>query len=375
MSLAPLDLESLIPQAGAFKQRLAAAKDAMPSRDFEWYRYDSMANLQHLNALLHGKHRDLATMIGSDPVLDFGCADGDWAFFLESLGVPVIAFDHHRTNHNGMAGVRALREHLQSSVDVRELDLDANFELPKGEFGLAMLLGILYHLKNPFYVLDAISRQARYCLLSTRVMRMLPDGETNVSQFPVAYLVGESELNQDNSNFWIFTETSLKRIAERANWRVLAFNTVGDCHASDPVHPEHDERAFCLLQSVYGMRHLNLLEGWHPPEASGWRWTERRFSVEFENASSMALELYIPPALVERFGPITLKAQVNKRPLDPQTFHAAGDAVYRRALPNDSSLLLAFELDHALPPSQSDHRELGVIIARLVLDKASDTVR
>ena len=92
-------------------------------------------------------------------VLDFGCADGDLAFFLESLGLKVLTFDHVRTNHNGMMGVRALKQALNSNVEIHELDLDNNFEIPEGRFGLALVLGILYHLKNPFYVLETISKQ------------------------------------------------------------------------------------------------------------------------------------------------------------------------------------------------------------------------
>ena len=50
-----------------------------------------------------GDHRDLVELSsGGCPFLDFGCADGDLAFFLESLGMKVLSFDHVRTNHNGM---------------------------------------------------------------------------------------------------------------------------------------------------------------------------------------------------------------------------------------------------------------------------------
>ena len=106
-------------------------------------------------------------------------------------GLKVLTFDHVRTNHNGMMGVRALKQAAESNVQIHELDLDNNFEIPEGRYGLALVLGILYHLKNPFYVLETISKRARYCLLSTRITRLLPDRTTDVSKIPMAYLLGK----------------------------------------------------------------------------------------------------------------------------------------------------------------------------------------
>ena len=253
----PTDIGDLVSRGEEFAKVLEEAKQRVPPSRWEWYRYDSLANLQHLDQLLTGDYRDLVKLSAGDPVLDFGCADGDLAFFLESLGLKVLTFDHVRTNHNGMMGVRALKEELNSSVEIHELDLDNNFEIPEGRYGLALVLGILYHLKNPFYVLETISKRARYCLLSTRITRLLPDRVTDVSKIPMAYLLGETELNADATNFWIFSEAGLRRIVERANWRVVAFRTIGDTEGSDPVSLDHDERAFCLLESVYGMGHLD----------------------------------------------------------------------------------------------------------------------
>ena len=84
---------------------------------------------------------------------------------------------------------------------------------------------------------------------------------TDISKIPMAYLLGETELNADATNFWIFSEAGLRRIVERANWRVVAFRTIGDTEGSDPVSLDHDERAFCLLESVYGMGHLDYWMG------------------------------------------------------------------------------------------------------------------
>lgn len=353
----------LAERANQFAAALREAKTRINPKNFEWYRYDSLGNLKHLDRLLSG-HSNLLNLADEKPILDFGCADGDLAFFLESMGLRVVTFDHVRTNHNQMLGVRALKKELGSNIEIHELDLDSNFEIPSGDYGLALLLGILYHLKNPFYVLEAISKRARFCLLSTRITRFLPDRKTDVSKVPMAYLLGEDELNADITNFWIFSEAGLRRLVERANWRVVEFVPIGDTKASDPHSLDHDERAFLLLESVYGMGHLDLREGWHNPEPAGWRWTEKRFRLKLSGANVLTMKLYVPPELIERFGPVTLSAEANGVALAPQTYESPGNAIYSRRLPG-GEIDLTFEVSDAFPPGKADERELAMIVARL----------
>ena len=193
-----------------------------------------------------------------------------------------------------------------------------------------------------------------------------PDRKTDVSQVPLAYLLSDTELNEDDSNFWIFSDAGLRRIVDRSHWRVLNFITVG-ANDSDPVSLQHDQRAFCLLQSVHGMRHFNLLHGWHAPESSGWRWTAKQFAVSLEDAKSITVEMFIPAELLEGPSAITLSAEANGRALAPETYDAPGKAVYTSSLP-PGPVEVTFTLSHAFPPSAADARELGIIVARLLAD-------
>ena len=68
---------------------------------------------------------------------------------------------------------------------------------------------------------------------------------------PAAYLVREDELNRDNTNYFIFSETGLRVMLHRAHWDVRDYISVGDTVHSDPVRPDRDERAFCLVRSRY----------------------------------------------------------------------------------------------------------------------------
>jgi hypothetical protein len=67
-----------------------------------------------------------------------------------------------------MCGACTLARELGSTARLWDVDLDSRFEVQR-HYGLALMLGVLYHLKNPFYALEQAAQHARYCILSTRV--------------------------------------------------------------------------------------------------------------------------------------------------------------------------------------------------------------
>jgi hypothetical protein len=359
------DVHELIGLARDFRRRLDAVKSTH-SGGFEWYPYDSLSNLAHFDKLLSGQRRDIPALAAGKPILDAGCADGDLAFFFESLGCEVHAVDHPVSNHNGMAGVYTLKEALGSKIEIHAADLDAQFSLPRTHYSLAFLLGALYHLKNPFYVLEKLSQHCNYCLLSTRIARAYPDG-TPIGERPVAYLVDDLELNADDSNFWIFSPAGLRRLLKRAHWEVLDQISAGDSAGSDPV--SRDERTFCLVRSTWALANVDLLEGWHEAESEGWRWTMRRFAAKSRPARALRLKFYVPPRIIEELGPVTLSVSANGRALRPERYERPGDQVYERRLPeSEAELHLEFALDRCLVLANDDERELGVVVAALELE-------
>jgi SAM-dependent methyltransferase len=340
---------------------LEAVKESLGPQEFEWYPYDSFGYIARLDLLLKGRLAVMRAMAGEEPVLDTGCGDGALSFFMESLGCRVDAIDNPPTNHSGMRGVRKLKEALGSAVEIHAMDIDAQFELPKERYGLTLLLGILYHLKNPFYVLEKLAKHSHYCLLGTRVARVTPKGAP-MRKEPLAYLVDEMETNGDPTNFWIFSEEGLRRIMRRAGWETREFMTAGCLTDSDPVRGDRDERAFCLLESrLLAPRYApKLLAGWHPEE-EGWRWTKKEFSVSLPPdplISPRALQLRFH--LYEGLGPLTVRATVNGRRLEPETFRSAGEHVYRAVLPPDVVTLGAAQVDFELDKTLPD--DLGLIV-------------
>ncbi len=197
-------MKEFVARGREFLERLNRAK-AGAHADFEWYRYQSLTNVTHISDLLGDRHDYILDLAREKGVLDAGCADGDLAFFFESLGCDVVAMDHPAPNHNGMRGVRLLKQILHSNVTVREVDLDSQFAVPDRRFGLSLFLGALYHVKNPFYILETLAKCSEYCLLSTRVAQRFPFIGRIPEKASLGYLLDAEELNADDSNFWIFS--------------------------------------------------------------------------------------------------------------------------------------------------------------------------
>jgi len=256
MDIALVDMESQ-----RFRRALVKKKRALAPSEFGWYPYGTLNIFHVLSDLLTGDNRDFLSRVGDGLIVDIGAADGDLAFFLESLGYRAHIADFAPTNYNNCRGMRLLKQAFNSSIEILEVDLDSQFKLPADRYELAFFLGILYHLKNPYLALESLAKQARYAFISTRVTRfnVAPGAEgteVNPSRIelrdaPVAYLVGADETNNDATNFWMFSQAGLRRILQRCGWDILDFMTIGNTKDSDPATAQGDERAFCYARSRY----------------------------------------------------------------------------------------------------------------------------
>jgi tRNA (mo5U34)-methyltransferase len=244
-----VDIDHLTAQLPAQIERMRAAREAIDN-DFPWYPYDILGNVAHLDAMLTGEHRNLDMLAQGQPVVDIGAADGDLAFTLEQVGGwELDIIDTAPTNMNGLRGAKALRDHFRSSVQIHDIDLDQQFVLPRPRYGLVLLLGILYHLQNPYYAMKELASRSAYCVLNTKVARFAGPLRTPIADLPVGYLVAPEETNNDPTNFWIFSPAGLERLVNRTGWDVLDRRNVGNTVDSDPSTPENDERMLMLLRS------------------------------------------------------------------------------------------------------------------------------
>jgi 2-polyprenyl-3-methyl-5-hydroxy-6-metoxy-1,4-benzoquinol methylase len=241
-----MDGNFLLQESNLFNEHLRKIKSQLDC-EFPWYPYGTLNNFIHLCDIFNNFNLDKITEINSE-VLDIGGADGDLAFFFEKLGFRVTLIDKKETNFNQLKAANLLKKTLSSNVEIQEIDLDSMFNFIEKKYKLVIFLGVLYHLKNPFYILEKLSKQADYLLINTRVAKYSPDG-VDISNLPVSYLVAPDETNNDSTNYWIFSNFGLKRLFDRTGWEIISSSNVGDTVNSNPRDSKHDERTFALLKN------------------------------------------------------------------------------------------------------------------------------
>lgn len=336
----------------------------------DWYPYQTIATVRLLAPLLRAHFGDLVRAAASGPMLDIGCGDGDLALFLATLGCRVTAIDNPPTNYNWMKGVRALSGRLNLPIEIVEMDVDSQFTLSSGPYGFALLLGILYHLKNPFYVLETMARHVRYCVISTRVATETKS-KIRIGAEPVAYLLDRRELNDDPSNFWIFSPAGLRRLVKRAGWRVIGDTFAGCAKHSNPVDPDKDARMFMFLESqrLSAPAEVTLLDGWTGVGEHNWAWTLKNFSFEarlLDRSRPFRFSLgFIATPEILGVAPVNMLCKVNGVQTEEQTFNKPGEQVFEALIPeaigDATTLRFDFTVTHGFEPG-TDARDLGVIV-------------
>jgi len=370
----PGSASEFLRQGEMFRAELQALKHRLVVPDYGWYPYESLSALGILTRLIEPVFEEVAEALASGPVADIGCADGDLGLLCARLGGQVDAIDHVESSFNQMRGIDVLREALGVPLDVHDIDLDGPFRLPRRDYRFVFFLGTLYHLKNPYYVLENLAARADWCVLSTRIAQVTPH-QTRIEEEPVAYLLDTREANNDPTNYWIFSPAGLLRLLSRAGWTVIGYERIGQRLNSDPVHPEADERMFVLLKSR--SRHPALLvravHGWYAPENDAWRWTAKTFALEVVppaegTLSEFALRFQVPERLLAVEGRVRVTCTIEGSPAGAVTCAKAETLEFRGRFPNLSTrraIQLDFTVESGYTPAGGDVRELGVIVPLL----------
>ncbi|MGH9720905.1 MAG: hypothetical protein ACRD8O_11885 [Bryobacteraceae bacterium] len=122
-----------------------------------------------------------------------------------------------------------------------------------------------------------------------------------------------------------------------------------------------------------------LLKGFHPVEQNAWRWTTGQFSVALrpprnaaQKGAVLQLKFSIPEPVIARFKTVSLSAGITGGKLSPETYTQGGEFVYQRDVDpkylTGDAVTVDFTLDKFLPPSESDQRELGVVVSSIGLE-------
>jgi hypothetical protein len=347
----------------AFASELRALKPRVEVPDYGWYPYETLTAIGVLCDVLEPVWAEIRET--APKIADVGCGDGDLAMLFARMGCEVDALDHAESNFNQLRGVETLARELKLQVQAHDIDLDSAFQLPGNDYGLVLFLGTLYHLKNPFYVLERLAERADWCVVSTRIAQVTPRGAQMESE-ALGYLLAAREANDDPTNFWIFSFTGLVRLMERAGWMVMSHKRVGCTEGSDPVRASADERAFIVGKSRTrhpGM-HVRALDGWYGVEDGAFRWTARRFGLAVtlaEPAREFALRFFVPDAVVAN-GPVRVACQIDGLPAGSITCDRADGMEFRGRFPSrEISQRLEFTVESGYRPD-GDARELGICV-------------
>ncbi len=157
-----------------------------------------------------------------------------------------------------------------------------------------------------------------------------------------------------------------------------AFLALGlGCAPDRPTGPlvVHEEQPFAGLvsrvQTGDPKLAAQLLKGWHTIEEGSWRWTERQFSLALKIPASgkpatLEMKFAAPEPLLAKLGSVTVTARVNGAALPAQSYDKPGEQFYRRSVSgatlSGDVARVDFELDRALPPTETDRRELGLVV-------------
>ena len=136
-----------------------------------------------------------------------------------------------------------------------------------------------------------------------------------------------------------------------------------------------------LLSSVHmgdPAAEAQLLEGFYGLEQGVWRWTAKKFVVAVEapagaaQGTQLEFKFTLPEAVIGRLNSVTLTARVNGADVGSQTYDQAGELVFEKPVPAEAfegggAAKVEFELDKALPPTEADKRELGLVAISVAL--------
>jgi hypothetical protein len=122
----------------------------------------------------------------------------------------------------------------------------------------------------------------------------------------------------------------------------------------------------------------HFAKGFYDVEANAWRWTGKDFAVDLspplhaeQKGAQLVVKLAVPDAVIQKEMSVQLSASIKGSNLEPQVYSKAGQYTYTRDVPADKlaadPVRIEFSVDHTLPPTDLDRRELGIIVSEVGL--------
>jgi tRNA (mo5U34)-methyltransferase len=156
--------------------------------------------------------------VDGNSVLDLGAWNGYFTAKACRLGATdILAVDQPTWNHpgpaNGFAGFQLVQKYLAPTARALNCDVnDLRVEVI-GQFDVVLFLGVLYHLKNPLFVLENLGQIARKRIVIETHLDALNE------ERPAAIFYPGDECRNDGSNWWGVNPACLRAMLEVAGFK------------------------------------------------------------------------------------------------------------------------------------------------------------
>jgi tRNA (mo5U34)-methyltransferase len=154
-------------------------------------------------------------------VLEIGPAQGYFTKRLTEAGADVTAMDYRTKEESGFWLMERLSGHDFKYVQGNVLDEAMMSSL--GVFDIVILMGVLYHLPDPFKALD----NCRSACRGTLILETLCDAELPPN-VPAARYFASNSKGGDWTNFWAPNRACLEGMLLDTGFAVSRFNAWGD---------------------------------------------------------------------------------------------------------------------------------------------------
>lgn len=119
-----------------------------------------------------------------------------------------------------------------------------------------------------------------------------------------------------------------------------------------------------------------LLSGFYNLEDNAWRWSQKQFAVSLAPpangaavGATLQLNCDVPDVVAKQMLGVAITPTVGATKLKPMQLTKAGAQELRFEVPPEAlkpaAVIVQFDLDKAIEPSNNDSRQLGVVVTRI----------
>jgi tRNA (mo5U34)-methyltransferase len=193
--------------------------DLLPPQPDQWFHSfafpdgERVNGIKPLESLQEEADLIFPTPLAGKSVLDIGAWDGFFSFQAEQRGAAsVLSTDHFCWSGEGWGNKQGFdHAHARFGSKVRSMDLDvADHRVEElGQFDMVLLLGVLYHVTDPYRTLEAAAAMSRDHLVIETVTALRHE------PVPAMRLFTELELDRDSTNYWAPNILALREMCRR----------------------------------------------------------------------------------------------------------------------------------------------------------------